>query len=177
MDIDEEYSPLDYRTHYNADQPYQPAADAVEERRKDIKERMEMHRLMAEYMSKPRRPPTLGRDIIMPNDADYMLEEQSEPVLAYNPFDRPVERAEKRKIHADIEIDDYPSVFREHQQAKYVLESDHSGRDDVPPKSSHRRISNRPETFGVYTEGGMMFPPNTVVTANQQKKSEHADCF
>lgn len=173
FDIDEEYSPLDYRTHYNADQPSRPVAEEVDVRRKNIKERMQMHRMLQEYMSKPRNSVPLNRDIITPNEPDYMLEELAEPVVEYDPFVRPIERAEKRKIHADIEIDDYPSIFREHQHAKYVLETDHPDKTPGPSKISHRRISNTdPERFGVYTEGGMVFPPNTVVTANQQKKSK-----
>lgn len=172
----DEYSPFDYRTHYNAEKQYEPPAEVVRERQKNIKSRMEMHRLLGEYMSKALRPPTFYKDSIAePNDQDLFLNEQSEAIEEFAPLIRPLQPSEKRKILADIEIDEYPSVFREHQQSKYILDGDQPGK--VPSKNAlHRRIETEPESESalgiVYTEGGALFPPNTVVTANQQKKSK-----
>lgn len=173
---DDEYSPFDYRTHYNTEKQYEPAPEDVRQRQKNIKQRMEMHRLLGEYMSKSLRPPTFYKDSIAePNDQDLFLNDQSEAIEEFAPLMRQVQPSEKRKIHADIEIDEYPSVFREHQQSKYVLDGDQPGK--VTSKNAlQRKIKTEPESESalgvVYTEGGAVFPPNTVVTANQQKKSK-----
>lgn len=174
----EEYSPFDYRTHYNEDKPKPPSiSDQVKTRQRIIKERMDMHRMMSDYMSKAL--PSYKEPIPAPNDQDYILEGTADQDVDYDPFLLPLERSEKRKIHADIEIDDYPSVFREHQKTRYATDGDDRGK--IPKTSHHRMLSTDPESnerFGIYTEGGVLFPPpQSVVTANQQKKSELSRIF
>lgn len=169
----EDYSPFDYRTHYNADKPKPPPlSDQIKARQKILKERMDMHRILSDYWTKMR--PSHKNPMPVPNDQDYILEGPSDQIVDYDSLLLPFERSEKRKIHADIEIDDYPSVFREHQKTRYVTDGDDRGK--IPKTSHHRILNAAPESnerFGVYTEGGVLFPPpQSVVTANQQKKSE-----
>lgn len=86
--------------------------------------------------------------------------------------------------HENDEIDgynDFPlkSLFREHQRPKYIVEDigdDAFDERNNDPNEYHRRLfkANRPkvEQSAVYTEGGLVYGPNTHATSTQLRKRE-----
>lgn len=196
FEINEQNAPNDYRQHYQVEQQLKNDEETLRTRVNDLKNRIELRRMLSEYESGALKPPIFYSDgIAEPEEADQpkgddRVSEDIESDLSF--FDelpsqdkRIVLSSQTNDFIPDIvdEIDtnynEYPlkSLFREHQRPKYILENigdnefDNRNND---PNEYHRTLFkvDRPriDESAVYTEGGLVYGPSQHVTSTQHRK-------
>lgn len=145
----------------------------LENRVQDLKNRIELKRMLSEYTSGVLKPPIYYKDDIIDVDDLHYL----------NPIDARDEPIRKRIIPRIQEIagdaDDLPlrNIFREHKLSKFDLENnrdDELGRSNNDPRAiqlKYSKINKIPAESGVYTEGGLVLVPDSgvVVSDNERK--------
>lgn len=170
--------------------------EALRTRVSDLKNRIELRRMLSEYESGSLKPPIFYNDgIAEPEDLDAPQAEHGrnhhdvETDLTFfeelpSHDKRLVLSSQKNDFQPDIveEIDSYnefplKSLFREHQRPKIIVEN--IGNDEFDdrnndPNEYHRRLVkvNRPriDESSVYTEGGLVYGPSDHITSTQHRK-------
>lgn len=197
FEIDEQNAPNDYRQHYEVEKQLKNDEEALRTRVNDLKNRIELRRMLSEYESGVLKPPIFYRDgIAEPEEVDQPkgndrnsdnVETDLDTFLEELPSHdkRLVLSSQKNDFIPDIvdEIDtnynEYPlkSLFREHQRPKYIIENignDEFDNRNNDPNEYHRRLFkvNRPrvDESGVYTEGGLVYGPSEHATSTQHRK-------
>lgn len=184
MHVEEQSAPYDYRNHYET----QNDEEELRTRMDDFRNRIELRRMLSEYMSGSLKPPIFYKDgIADPDDFD-----QNDGVEAIDSlFDGPQPQPQAKRIvlpsqNNDVyplseDYENYPlkSLFREHERENI---EDLAGLDELnefdprnnDPNEYHYRKAfkeNRPkEQSAVYTEGGLVYGPSTHVSSSQHRK-------
>lgn len=199
FEIDEQNAaPNDYRQHYAVEKQLKNDEDTLRTRVNDLKNRIELRRMLSEYEAGALKPPIFyndgiaeADDIVQPKE-DGRNHRSDDVETDFTFFEelpshdkRLVLSSQKNDFMPDIvdEIDsnynEYPlkSLFREHQRPKYIVEN--IGDDEFDDRNNdakeyHRRLFkvNRPriDASGVYTEGGLVYEPSDHITSTQHRK-------
>lgn len=163
----------------------------MNERRHDLKNRIELRRMMSEYMSGALKPPIFYKDEIIaadnfgPNAEIEQIEETIyEPPSSSKRFALPVQPSRKEIADDSLNYDDFPlkGIFREQQQPKYIIENieDQFDPRNNDPNELRRRIfkASKSDEEPGYAEGGVIFEPNAFTSTNHRKcKMEIAFLF
>lgn len=195
FEIDEQNAPNDYRQHYELEKQLKNDEEALRTRVNDLKNRIELRRMLSEYESGALKPPIFYSDgIAEPEDQPRGNDRNSDDVEPDLTFFEELPSHDKRLVlssqkndflpdiveEIDTNYNEYPlkSLFREHQRPQYIIEN--IGNDEFDsrnndPNEYHRRLFkvNRPridESSGVYTEGGLVYGPSEHVTSTQHRK-------
>lgn len=174
--MEEENAPYDYRTHYTVD--VESNDPELEERIQDIKNRIELRRMLSEYISGDLKPPIFYKDEIVAPEDIRQIENVDEIESIYDqPHNskRIVLHSQPKEIESN---DEFPlkSLFREHQRPNYVVrdfENDEHDRRNNDPAIFHRRLfkaGKGKDESGVYTEGGLVFAPNIIQAPQDRSK-------
>lgn len=149
----------------------------------DIENRIELRRMMSEYMSGALKPPIFYKDeIIAPENfaPNGKIEEIEETI--YKPpsnnkrFIPSVQRTYQEAGNGFENYDDLPfkSLFREHQRPKYAIENieDEFDPRNNDPNELRRRIMQvgKFEDEPGYAEGGIIFEPNILASSKIRKR-------
>lgn len=183
FDADEENTPHDYRTQYAID--VEKTNKELNARMHDIENRIELRRMMSEYMSGALKPPIFYKDEIIepenfvPNGKIEEIEETIyEPPSNNKRFIPSVQKTYQEAENAFKNYDDFPlkSIFREHQRPKYVVEDieEEFDRRNNNPNELHRRILKieKTEDEPGYAEGGVIFEPNIFTSSKLRKRKK-----
>lgn len=199
FEIDEQNAPNDYRQHYEVEKQLKNDEEALRTRVNDLKNRIELRRMLSEYESGALKPPIFYSDgIAEPEDTDQQkgFDRNSDDVEPDLTFFEELPSHDKRlvlssqkndfipdivdEIDMNVNYNEYPlkSLFREHQRPKYIIENignDEFDNRNNDPNEYHRRLTkvNRPrtdESSGVYTEGGLVYGPSEHATSTQHRK-------
>lgn len=191
LDIEGQNAPYDYRNHYDTQKQLAEEAEEEEEelrtRVNDLKNRIELRRMLSEYSTGSLKPPIFYKDgIAAPEDLGQNDEvEAVESIFEDQPPQnkRLVLSSQHNDVHHGIDetedFDEFPlkSLFREHQRPKYIVEDigdDAFDERNNDPNEYHRRLFkiNRPkaEQSAVYTEGGLVYGPSAHATLTQHRK-------
>lgn len=196
FEIDEQNAPYDYRQHYEVEKQLKNDEETLRTRVNDLKNRIELRRMLSEYESGVLKPPIFYNDgIAEPEEIDQPKKDRRnhhgvetdmtffEELPSHDK--RLVLSSQKNDFIPDVvdEIDssynEYPlkSLFREHQRPKYIIENigdDEFDDRNNDPNEYHRRLFkvNRPriDESGVYTEGGLVYGPSDHITSTQHRK-------
>lgn len=172
-------APYDYRNHYEA----QNDEENLQTRMNDLKNRIELRRMLSEYMSGSLKPPIFYKDgIAAPEDFDQddeveaiesMFKEQQPQIKRFHI------PSHNNEVYQSIDeadnFDTFPlkSNFRENQRFTVEdIEEEFDPRNN-DPNEYHRRLlkANRPkEQSAVYAEGGLVYGPSTYGTSAQHQK-------
>lgn len=200
FDIDGRNAPYEYRNHYEMQKQLAEEAKKEEEeeekeelrtRVNDLKNRIELRRMLSAYSAGSLKPPIFYKDgIAAPEDN---LERNDEIEAIETIFEEQPPQNKRLVLspqhHSDLhhnidETEDYnefplKSLFREHQRPKYIIgdigddEFDFRNND---PNEYHRRLfkSNRPniDQSAVYTEGGLVYGPSTHTASQHRKRKQ-----
>lgn len=178
LDVEEPNAPYDYRNHYET----QNEENELKTRMDDLKNRIELRRMLSEYMSGSLKPPIFYKDgIAAPEDfgrdgeveAIESIFEDQEPQTK-----RLVLPSQSNDVYQALDENESAlpfSNFRENQ--RYIVEDIDEEFDprNNDPNEYYRRLFkvNRPkEQSAVYTEGGLVYGPSTHGTSAQHQKRE-----
>lgn len=176
-------APNNYRQRYDTHNEQ----DELQTRIDDMKNRIELRRMLSEYTSGSLKPPIFYKDgIAAPDDYDQNDEiEAVESILEEQPPQRkrfflPSQHNQVHQSNDEMDnYDEFPlkSIFREHQRPQYIVEDvedqNEFDRRNNDPNEYHRRLfkANRgKEQSPVYTEGGLVYAPGTHLTTTQRKR-------
>lgn len=184
MDAEDQSAPYDYRNHYVT----QNEENELKTRVDDLKNRIELRRMLSEYLSGSLKPPIFYKDgIAAPDDND---EPQNDDVDAIESLFNEQQPQAKRIVLPSQNNDIYPlsedyenfplkSLFREHQRQNIEDFAELDDLDEFDPRNNdpneyhHRKMfkATRPkEQSAVYTEGGLVYGPSTHVSSSQHRK-------
>ncbi|XP_055304696.1 uncharacterized protein LOC129569644 [Sitodiplosis mosellana] len=182
LDVEEQRAPYDHRNHYET----QEEEKELKTRMDDLKNRIELRRMLSEYMSGSLKPPIFYKDgIAAPDD----VAQNDDVDVIESLFEDPQPQAKRIVLPSqnnDIyplseDYDNFPltSLFREHQReniedlAELGELEEFDPRNNDPNEYHHRKIleTNRPkEQSAVYTEGGLVYGPSTHGSSSQHRK-------
>lgn len=139
----------------------------------DMKNRIELRRMMSEYMSGALKPPIFYKDEIIAPDSfgpngeiDEIDETIYEPPSNSKRITIPVQQKD--------DYDEIPlkSIFREHQRPNYIIENieDQFDPRNNDPNELRRRIFKAEKEEPGYAEGGIIFEPNAFTSSNHRKR-------
>lgn len=154
----------------------------------DLRNRIELRRMLSEYMSGSLKPPIFYKDgIADPDDLN-----QNDGVEAIESlFDGPQPQPQAKRIalpsknndvyplSEDYENNPLKSLFREHQRENIEDLAELDNYDEFDPRNNdpneyhYRKVFKgiRPkEQSAVYTEGGLVYGPSTHVSSTQHRK-------
>lgn len=182
MDVEEQSAPYDYRNHYEG----QKEEDELKTRMNDLKNRIELRRMLSEYMSGSLKPPIFYKDgiaaadDITQNDEVDAIESLFEPPQPQaKRIVLPSRNNEIQQLSEDYENFPLTSLFREHQRENIEDLAELGELDEFDPRNNdpneyhYRKMlkSNRPkEQSAVYTEGGLVYGPSTHGSSSQHRK-------
>lgn len=199
FEINEENAPYDYRQHYEVENQVKDDEEAaLRTRVNDLKNRIELRRMLSEYESGSLKPPIFYKDGIADAEAEEFVAPNEHRPNHHDDIETDLTFFEQLPSHdkrlvlssqqSDVqpetidEVDaynEYPlkSLFREHQRPNYVVEDigvDAFDSRNNDPNEYHRRLFkvNRPrhDESGVYTEGGLVYGPSAHITSTQHRK-------
>lgn len=150
----------------------------------DLKNRIELRRMLSEYMSGSLKPPIFYKDgiaapddVITQNDEVDAIESLFEPPQPQaKRIVLPSRNNEIQQLSEDYENFPLTSLFREHQRENIedLAELDEfDPRNNDPNEYHYRKMlkSNRPkEQSAVYTEGGLVYGPSMHTSSSQHRK-------
>lgn len=183
FDVEEQNAPYDYRQHYDT----QNDQDELQTRIDDMKNRIELRRMLSEYTSGSLKPPIFYKDGIAAPD-DFNQNDAIEVVESILEEQKPQRKrlflpSQQNQVQPSVDemdnYDEFPlkSLFREHQRPHYIVENlevqDEFDPRNNDPNEYHRRLfkANRAkEQSPVYTEGGLVYAPGTHLTTTQRKR-------
>lgn len=182
FDADEENIPNDYQTQYAVN--VEKANEELNARMHDIENRIELRRMMSEYMSGALKPPIFYKDEIIapenfgPNGKIEEIEETIyEPPSNNKRFIPTVQKTYQETGNEFENYDDFPlkSIFREHQRPKYVIENiedEFDPRNNDPNELRNRKLKvGNSEHEPGYAEGGIIFEPNIFTSSKLRKRN------
>lgn len=160
----------------------------------DMKNRIELKRMLSEYMSGSLKPPIFYKDGIAAAD-DLRQNDEIDAIESIFEEQQPQSKrlvlpSQHNEIHQTIDetenYDEFPlkSNFREHQRPVNIFEDvedqgEFDSRVNDPrindPNEFHRRLfqtNRQKQQSPVYTEGGLVYGPSTHVTGSQHRKRE-----
>lgn len=185
MDIEEQSAPYDYRNHYETQQ--QEESENLRTRMDDLKNRIELRRMLSEYLSGSLKPPIFYKDgIADPDD----IEVPSDDIDAIENLFNEQQPQAKRIVLPSKNNDIYPlsedyenfplkSLFREHQRQNIEDLAELDDLDEFDPRNNdpneylYRKMfkENRPkQPSAVYTEGGLVYGPSEHLPSSQHRK-------
>ncbi|XP_031636575.1 uncharacterized protein LOC116349327 [Contarinia nasturtii] len=188
FDVEEPPAPYDYRNHYNTESDGKEEREELRTRMVDLKNRIELRRMLSEYMSGALKPPIFYKDGIAAPD-DFVQNDEVDAIESIFDERQPQNKrlvlpSQDNTVYAnnDDTYEDFPlkSLFREHQRPNDIEENvrefeafDHRTND---PTEYHRRLfkESRPkEQSAVYTEGGLVYGPSTHITSTHHRKNNN----
>lgn len=185
-----ESAPYDYRNHYNTEREAEEEEEEREElktRVNDLKNRIELRRMLSEYVSGALKPPIFYKDGIAAPE-DFTQNDEVDTIEGI--FDEQLPQPQNKRLVLPSQdnvvyannYEEFPlkSLFREHQRPT-VIEEDVEEYDPFDSRNNeptvfHQRIfkENQPKVqSAVYTEGGLVYGPSATSTQHHKhRKSE-----
>lgn len=174
---DEENAPFDYRAHYSVD--IENAKQELNNRMNDMKNRIELRRMMSEYASGALKPPIFYKhEIIAPDNLGSNAEiDEIEETIYREPLNDkrmtlPTQEERRPSINEFENYDDL-KIFHNHRP-KYIIENINEqfvARDNEPNEMRQRfykGIETKEEPG--YAEGGIIYEPNVYESSNKRNE-------
>lgn len=138
----------------------------LENRIQDVKNRIELRKMLAEYTAGALKPPIYLKDDIIDGDDVYYRDEPA-PIDERERYLLSTEKRQQKQSESDVLESPLNNLFRDNKlTSKYPMaidansESDRSNNDPSVVQYIPTKANKNPSETGVYTEGGLVLVPN-----------------
>lgn len=138
----------------------------LESRIQDVKNRIELRKMLAEYTAGALKPPIYLKDDIIDGDDVYYSDEPA-PADERNRYQLSTEKRQQNRPELDVLESPLNSLFRENKlPPKYPVaisaddEFDRGNNDPSAVQYKSNKANKIPPEAGVYTEGGLVLVPD-----------------